>query len=200
MTTLAPGPSTSLRRQRPFVLFWCARVAATTAFEMQAVAVGWQIYDLTGSPFDLGLVGLLRSAPALGALASSILLSRHPLRRRVGRILFAVVMGFGAATAVFAVSTSLALSLVALALCRAFDAVSVVIRFSLVQTRTPSEMRGRVSSVNSLFVGASVEDPAEATMFGKAIELAPANAERAKAAALGMQCRSVARTRAATRT
>ena len=62
---------------------------------------------------------------------------------------------FGAATAVFAVSTSLALSLAALALCGASDAVSVVIRFSLVQTRTPSEMRGRVSSVNSLFVGAS---------------------------------------------
>ena len=358
MITLVPGPSTHLRGQRPFVLFWCARVAATSAFQMQAVAVGWQIYDLTGSALDLGLVGLvqfvpvvalalvvghvadrydrrlvvrtaqlveavaalalavgtaeawldiraifvllfvagtarafelptmhalvpglvpsplfsravagstsanqvaivlgpavggvlyaagpgavylacailfvaasvlvtlirierpalsrgpftlaslfagfgylrsrrelvgvisldlfaillggaiallpvyardilrvgpeglglLRSAPAVGALASSIVLARHPLRRRAGRILFAVVMGFGAATAVFAVSTSLALSLVALALCGAFDAVSVVIRFSLVQTRTPSEMRGRVSSVNSLFVGAS---------------------------------------------
>jgi MFS family permease len=358
MTTLAPDPSTSLRRQRSFVRFWCARVAATSAFQMQAVAVGWQIYDLTGSAFDLGLVGLvqfvpvvalalvvghvadrydrrlvvriaqlveavaaialaigsvehrlgipaifailfvagtarafelptmhalvpglvpaplfsravagstsasqaaivlgpaiggllyiagptvvyltctalflgasvlitlihieaparsrepfrlaslfagfafirgrrelvgvisldlfaillggaiallpvyardilrvgpeglgmLRSAPALGALASSILLSRHPLRRRVGPILFAAVICFGAATAVFAVSTSLALSLAALALCGASDAVSVVIRFSLVQTRTPSEMRGRVSSVNSLFVGAS---------------------------------------------
>ncbi|HXP74081.1 MAG TPA: MFS transporter [Stellaceae bacterium] len=358
MTALAPDPSTSLRRQRSFVLFWCARVAATSAFQMQAVAVGWQIYDLTGSALDLGLVGLvqfvpvvalalvvghvadrydrrrvvriaqlveaaaavglavgsaeawldiraifalvfvagtarafelptmhalvpglvpghlfsravagsasanqaavvlgpavggllyaagpaavyltctalflgasvlitmvrieaparsrepfslaslfagfayirsrrelvgvisldlcavllggaiallpiyardilrvgpeglgmLRSAPAVGALASSILLSRHPLQRRVGPILFAAVTCFGAATAVFAVSTSVALSLAALALCGASDAVSVVIRFSLVQTRTPSEMRGRVSSVNSLFVGAS---------------------------------------------
>ncbi len=348
----------SLRRQRSFVLFWCARVAATAAFQMQAVAIGWQIYDLTGSAFDLGLVGLiqfvpvvglalvvghvadrydrrlvvrvaqiveaaaaaclavgsieawldipaifmllfvagtarafelptmhalvpglvpaplfsravagaasanqaavvlgpavggllyavgpaavyatctvlflgasvlvalihieapprsaqpfslaslfagfafirgrrelvgvisldlfvvllggaiallpiyardilqvgpeglgmLRSAPALGALASSIVLSRHPLRRRVGRILFAAVTGFGLATAVFAVSTSVALTLAALALCGASDAVSVVIRFSLVQARTPSAMRGRVSSVNSLFVGAS---------------------------------------------
>ena len=62
---------------------------------------------------------------------------------------------FGVATTVFAVSTSLALSLVALALCGAADALSVVIRFSLVQIRTPAEMRGRVSSVNSLFVGAS---------------------------------------------
>ena len=356
---LAPVPSTSLRRQRSFVLFWCARVAATSAFQMQAVAIGWQIYDLTGSALDLGLVGLvqfvpvvvlalvvghvadrydrrlvvrvaqlveaatavalaigsaegwlsipaifvivfvagtarafelptmhalvpglippplfsravagstsanqaavvlgpaiggllyaagptvvyltcttlfvvasvlvtlirrieaparsrepfklvslfagfafirdrrelvgvvtldlfvillggavallpiyardilrvgpeglgvLRSASAVGALASSILLSRHPLRRHVGRILFAAVTCFGVATTVFAVSTSLALSLVALALCGAADALSVVIRFSLVQIRTPAEMRGRVSSVNSLFVGAS---------------------------------------------
>ena len=359
MTTLASDPSTSLRRQRSFVLFWCARVAATSAFQMQAVAIGWQIYDLTGSALDLGLVGLvqfvpvvvlallvghvadrydrrlvvrvaqlveaaaavalaigsaegwlsipvifaivfvagtarafelptmhalvpglippslfsravagstsanqaavvlgpaiggllyavgptvvyltctalflvasvlvtlirrievparlrepfklvslfagfafirerrelvgvvtldlfvillggavallpiyardilrvgpeglgvLRSASAVGALASSILLSRYPLRRHVGSILFAAVTCFGVATAVFAVSTSLTLSLVALALCGASDAVSVVIRFSLVQIRTPSEMRGRVSSVNSLFVGAS---------------------------------------------
>ncbi|HKX06560.1 MAG TPA: MFS transporter [Stellaceae bacterium] len=73
----------------------------------------------------------------------------------MGRILFAAVTGFGLATAVFAVSTSVALTLVALAICGASDAVSVVIRFSLVQARTPSEMRGRVSSVNSLFVGAS---------------------------------------------
>jgi MFS family permease len=100
-------------------------------------------------------LGMLRSAPALGALASSIVLSRHPLRRRVGRILFAAVTGFGLATVVFAVSTSVALTMVALALCGASDSVSVVIRFSLVQARTPSEMRGRVSSVNSLFVGAS---------------------------------------------
>jgi len=357
MSTLASDTSTSLRRQRSFVLFWCARVAATSAFQMQAVAIGWQIYDLTGSALDLGLVGLvqfvpvvilalvvghvadrydrrlvvrvaqlveaaaavglaigsaegwlsipaifaivfvagtarafelptmralvpglippplfsravagstsanqaavvlgpaiggllyaagptvvyltctalflvasmlvtlirriearsrepfklvslfagfafirdrrelvgvvtldlfvillggavallpiyardilrvgpeglgvLRSASAVGALASSILLSRHPLRRHVGRMLFAAVTCFGVATAVFAISTSLALSLAALAFCGASDAVSVVIRFSLVQIRTPSEMRGRVSSVNSLFVGAS---------------------------------------------
>ena len=350
--------STSLRRQRSFMLFWCARVAATSAFQMQAVAIGWQIYELTGSALDLGLVGLiqfvpvvglalvvghvadrydrrkvvrmaqlveavaatglaigsvegwldipaifallfvagtarafelptmhalvpglvpaplfsravagsasanqvavvlgpaiggllyalgptsvysvctalflgasclvtlihievprrapepfslvslfagfrylrsrrelvgvisldlfvvllggaiallpvyardilqvgptglgmLRSAPAVGALLSSIVLSRHPLERRVGRILFAAVTAFGLATAVFAVSTSVMLTLVALALCGASDAVSVVIRFSLVRARTPSEMRGRVSSVNSLFVGAS---------------------------------------------
>jgi len=359
MPTLAPDPaSTSLRRQRSFVLFWCARVSASSAFQMQAVAVGWQIYDLTGSAFDLGLAGLvqflpvvglalvighvadrydrrlvvrmaqlveaaaavclaigsaaawldvetifallfvagtarafelptmhalvpglvpaplfsravagsasanqvavvvgpvvggvlytagpavvygtctalflgasvlvglihveaparsrepfspasifagvafirsrrelvgvisldlfvvllggamallpvyardillvgpeglgmLRSAIAVGALTSSVVLSRHPLRRRVGWILLSAVTGFGLATAVFAVSTSVPLTLAALALCGASDAVSVVIRFSLVQARTPPEMRGRVSSVESLFAGAS---------------------------------------------
>jgi hypothetical protein len=100
-------------------------------------------------------LGVLRSAIAVGALTSSGVLSRHPLRRRVGWILFAAVTGFGLATAAFAVSTSVPVTLAALALCGASDAVSVVIRFSLVQARTPSEMRGRVSSVNSLFVGAS---------------------------------------------
>src|SRR5690349_14608613 len=65
MTTLASDPSTSLRRQRSFLLFWCARVAATSAFQMQAVAIGWQIYDLTGSALDLGLVGLVQFVPVV---------------------------------------------------------------------------------------------------------------------------------------
>ncbi len=100
-------------------------------------------------------LGLLRSAPALGALAASLILARRPLARGVGRILFASVVGFGIATCVFALSTSFALSLAALAALGAADAVSVVIRFSLVQIETPDEMRGRVSAVNSMFIGAS---------------------------------------------
>ena len=100
-------------------------------------------------------LGLLRSAPALGALAASLILARRPLARHVGRILFASVVGFGLATCVFALSTSFALSLAALAALGGADAVSVVIRFSLVQIETPDEMRGRVSAVNSMFIGAS---------------------------------------------
>ncbi len=100
-------------------------------------------------------LGVLRSAPALGALSASLYLARQPLRRRVGPTLFAAVACFGAATIVFALSTSLALSLLALAVLGAADAVSVVIRFSLVQMATPDALRGRVSAVNAMFIGAS---------------------------------------------
>jgi MFS family permease len=102
----------------------------------------------------LGL-GLLRSAPALGALTMSVLLARYPLHRHVGRLMFAAVIIFGAATMVFAVSTSFVLSLATLVVLGAADSVSVVIRFSLLQRETPDEMRGRVAAVNSLFVGTS---------------------------------------------
>jgi len=100
-------------------------------------------------------LGLLRSAPAVGALSMSLYLARHPLKRRVGTKLFAAVIAFGIATSVFAVSTSLWLSVAALAILGASDAVSVVIRFALVQVETPDEMRGRVSTVNSIFIGTS---------------------------------------------
>jgi len=107
---------------------------------------------LMAGPWGLGL---LRSAPAVGALAMSLFLARHPLRRRVGRTMFNAVAIFGIATIVFALSTSFLLSLTALAVLGAADVISVVIRHSLVQIETPDEMRGRVSAVNSLFIGTS---------------------------------------------
>jgi MFS family permease len=100
-------------------------------------------------------LGLLRSAPAVGALSASLFLARRPLDGGVGRLMFSAIIAFGLATIVFAVSTSFPLSLAALAVLGAGDAVSVVIRTSLVQIETPDEMRGRVSAVNSMFVGAS---------------------------------------------
>jgi len=100
-------------------------------------------------------LGLLRAAPAVGAVAMSLLLARRPLTVPVGQALYGVVAIFGAATVVFALSTNLILSLAALAVLGGADAVSVVIRFSLIQLRTPAEMRGRVSSVNGLFTGTS---------------------------------------------
>ena len=100
-------------------------------------------------------LGLLRSAPAVGALITAIVLSRHPVERQIGRKMFAVVGIFGITTMVFAVSTSFPLSLLTLAVLGASDAVSVVIRFSLVQIETPDAMRGRVSAINYLFVGSS---------------------------------------------
>ncbi|HZW23775.1 MFS transporter [Noviherbaspirillum sp.] len=100
-------------------------------------------------------LGVLRSAPALGALLVSLYLARHPIQRKAGKAMFASVALYGIATVVFGLSTSFWLSLAALALTGAFDMISVVIRQSLVQLDTPDEMRGRVSAVNSIFIGAS---------------------------------------------
>lgn len=100
-------------------------------------------------------LGLLRGAPAIGALVSSVVLTRWPLRTRVGPILMSAVAIFGLAMIVFGVSENFVLSLIALAITGAADMVSVVIRQSLVQLETPNEMRGRVSAVNSVFIGAS---------------------------------------------
>ena len=100
-------------------------------------------------------LGLLRAAPAVGALAMSLLLARRPLTLPIGSVLFSVISVFGLATIVFALSTHLLISLAALAVLGAADVVSVVIRFSLVQLRTPPQMRGRVSAVNGMFTGTS---------------------------------------------
>ncbi|NOV02506.1 MFS transporter [Paenibacillus planticolens] len=100
-------------------------------------------------------LGLLRTAPAVGALLMSIVLAYFPLRKSVGLKLFAALGVFGLATMLFAISTNLVVSLVALFFIGASDVVSVVIRSSLVQLQTPDDMRGRVNAVNSLFIGTS---------------------------------------------
>jgi len=107
--------------------------------------------------FDTGPagLGLLRLSPAIGALAFSVLLARWPLNRHAGAIMFATVACFGVATIVFGLSTSLPVAMVALAAMGAADMISVVIRMTLIQLGTPNEMRGRVSAVNSLFIGTS---------------------------------------------
>jgi MFS family permease len=102
-------------------------------------------------------LGALRAAPALGALAVSIWMTFRPISHRPGALMFAGVALFGAATVVFGLSRSLPLSLAALMVVGASDMVSVVIRSSMLQLATPASMRGRVSAVNSLFVGASNE-------------------------------------------
>ncbi|HZZ56564.1 MAG TPA: MFS transporter [Opitutaceae bacterium] len=100
-------------------------------------------------------LGALRAAPALGSLALSAWLARRPLQRHVGRKMFTAVILFGLATCVFGLSRSFALSFLALVVAGAADCVSVVVRSSLVQLQTPDAMRGRVSAVNSLFIGTS---------------------------------------------
>ncbi|THD57321.1 MAG: MFS transporter [Bradyrhizobium sp.] len=116
-------------------------------------------------------LGILRAAPAVGALLMTAVLARRAIRRRIGMRMFQAVIVFGVATVVFALSQWMWLSVVALAVLGAADTVSVVIRFSLVQLSTPNEMRGRVGAVNFLFINASnqlgqFESGVTAALFG----------------------------------
>lgn len=126
-----------------FVVILGGSTALLPIFAKDILAVG-----------PIGL-GLLRSAPAAGALITTIIMSRHPVERHIGRKMFAAVAVYGIATIVFGLSTWFPLSLLTLACLGASDAVSVVIRFSLVQIETPDEKRGRVSAINYLLVGSS---------------------------------------------
>ena len=126
-----------------FVVLLGGATALLPIFAKDILAVG-----------PIGL-GLLRSAPAVGALATAVVLSHVPVERHIGRKMFGVVAIYGLATIVFALSDWFPLSLLALVALGASDAVSVVIRFTLVQIETPEDMRGRVSAINYLFVGSS---------------------------------------------
>ena len=116
-------------------------------------------------------LGLLRAAPAIGALLMTLVLVRFPLQRHAGYKLLGAVGVFGLATLVFGVSTHFGLSMLALAVTGAADSISVVTRQTLMQMDTPDEMRGRVSAVNSIFIGASnqlgeFESGATAALWG----------------------------------
>ena len=116
-------------------------------------------------------LGILRGAPAVGAMAMAAALARTSLTRRVGLRMFQAVIVFGLATVVFALSQSICVSILALAVLGAADTVSVVIRSSLVQLATPEAMRGRVNAVNFLFINASsqlgeFESGMTAALFG----------------------------------
>lgn len=117
------------------------------------------------------IVGLLRSAEAVGAVTMAVMLTHLPPLRRAGRAMLWAVAGFGAATVVFGLSTSFWLSLGAMFLIGALDNVSVVVRHTLVQMLTPDPMRGRVSAVNGIFIVASndlggLESGVTAWLFG----------------------------------
>lgn len=121
-------------------------------------------------------LGLLRSAPSVGAVVMALALAHLPPMKRAGRTLLWAVAGFGVATVVFGVSRSFALSLAALVALGALDNVSVVIRSTLLLTRTPDAMRGRASAVNSMFIGASnelggFESGVVAALFGPVVSV-----------------------------
>lgn len=107
---------------------------------------------LNAGPIGLGL---LRTAPAIGAVSMSLLLTRFPLTRNVGKTMLVAVALFGAATILFAFSSNIVLSIAMLLTLGAADTISVVVRTSLVQLLTPDAMRGRVNAINSLFIGTS---------------------------------------------
>ena len=128
-----------------FAVLFGGAVALLPAFARDILHVG-----------PIGL-GVLRSAPAAGAALMALVLARKPLERHTGSRMFAAVAVFGAATVLFGLSTNLVLSLVALFVTGAADMISVFVRSALIQYATPDAMRGRVSAVNMLFIGASNE-------------------------------------------
>lgn len=160
-----------------FTFVWHRKVLlGATSLDLFAVLLGGATALLPIYARDIlhtGPIGLgvLRSAPAVGALMMSLAIMRWPLTRHVGRRLLVAVAIFGVATIVFGLSRHFGLSLVALAIAGAADSISVVTRSTLVQLETPNEMRGRVSAVNSMFIGASnqlgeFESGATAALFG----------------------------------
>jgi MFS family permease len=161
---IRPAQEMSLRAvMAGFAYVWREKVVlGSISLDMFAVLLGGAVALLpvyaseilkTG-PWGLGL---LRSAPGMGAAMMAIFLAKRPIQRKAGPIMLWSVAGFGIFTILFGISRSLVLSMVALLLVGATDMVSVIIRATLVQFATPDEMRGRVNAVDMLFIGASNE-------------------------------------------
>jgi MFS family permease len=137
-------------------------ILASISLDMFAVLFGGATFLLPVFAKDIlhvdaaGL-GIMRTAPSIGALCMAVFIARRPPFRHAGRTLLLAVAGFGVATIIFGLSTSFWLSLAMLFALGALDNISVVIRHTLVLNHTPDQMRGRVGSVNSLFIGASNE-------------------------------------------
>jgi MFS family permease len=159
-----PQPGSRIERIREGIAYvWTNKIVlGAISLDLFAVLLGGATALLPVFASDVLKVGahgfgILRSGPAVGAVAMAFALSRWPLHRRAGHWMFGGVAVFGAATLVFAISKSLIVSLIALVALGAADMISVYVRQSLVQMVTPDHMRGRVSAVSGLFIGASAE-------------------------------------------
>ncbi len=168
-TAAIPAPGRPSAREKPTlrsvfggIAFIRSEPAILGAISLDLVAVllggATALLPIFAGPIlhagPLGL-GLLRTAPSIGALLVSLVLARHPIGRRQGPVMFGSVALFGLATIGFGLSRSVPLSVLCLALLGGADVISVVIRSTLIQIRTPDAMRGRVSAVNMLFIGSS---------------------------------------------
>ncbi len=137
-------------------------ILAAITLDMFAVLLGGAVALLPVYATDVLKVGpeglgLMRAAPSIGAIIMAVLMAHFPPLKQAGKTLLLAVAGFGLATIIFGISTSFWLSIVMLTLLGGLDNISVVIRSTLLLTRTPDEMRGRISAVNSIFIGASNE-------------------------------------------
>lgn len=137
-------------------------ILGAVSLDMFAVLFGGAVAMIPGyadQVLHVGEIGtgFLRAAPAIGAIIMGIIITKYPPTHRAGQKLLWTVAGFGIATVIFAVSTNFVLSFIALALTGFFDNMSMVIRATTIQHFTPNEMRGRVSSVESIFIGSSNE-------------------------------------------
>lgn len=171
LVIMIPKPAQRVSREKPT---WTSLLAGFSFIRSEKIVLGAISLDLfavllggatalmpifardvlTVGPWGLGL---LRSAPGVGAIVTAILLASFPIKHRAGMMMFIGVAIFGAATVVFGLSTSVWLSVAALAVMGAADMISVYVRETLIALWTPDEVRGRVSAVNMVFVGASNE-------------------------------------------
>lgn len=154
----------SVRSLLAGIQFVCQQkiILATITLDLFAVLLGGATYLLPAVSKDILHVGslgfgFLRAAPAVGAICMAVLLAHLPPMKHAGRAMLYAVAGFGIATLIFGLSRSFAVSIIALFLTGAMDNISVVVRHTLVQVLTPDDMRGRVSAVNGVFIGASNE-------------------------------------------
>jgi MFS family permease len=161
-THRAPTQAATLQSLLAGLVFvWRHKILlGATTLDMVAVLLGGAVALLPIYARDILHVGpeglgMLRAAPAVGALVMSLVLTRWPLERRVGPRLLMAVAVFGLATVVFGLSSHFWLSVFALAVTGAADNISVVVRITVMQLETPDDMRGRVAAVNSIFIGAS---------------------------------------------
>ena len=171
LTVMIPKPAQRMSREKPT---WTTLLAGFSFIRSEPIVLGAISLDLfavllggatalmpvfardvlTVGPWGLGL---LRSAPGVGAIITALLLASFPIRHRAGLFMFVGVAIFGAATVAFGLSTSVWISVAALAVMGAADMISVYVRETLIALWTPDDVRGRVSAVNMVFVGASNE-------------------------------------------